>query len=338
MQLRDILIGAGLALALAGCTAAEKSAGESQTSAPDVQTDAGGDAVEAVPGDDTAAAGPDGSIDDIPVGSTDGASDNAGEGATGNGTDAAVGAPDPGDDRSPAVLPPPPRPGDDVARRDQIFCAAIRARTSQARCDALIEQQNSLSAGVAAFNPPREMALGQPTRVTLPIGEAVDRAAVVSSAGGPAGGAQTVAVRIGRYMTATLSGSAFDIKPIGEAQRDLGGSNAETWEWDVTPTGGGRQNLRVQIESFAEDEAGARTRIALFRSNPIDVDVTVTAERKRQDALGQATREITATTPLLEALTKWLGALAALILVAGIVWWRIRNFSRKPKDDDPAPE
>lgn len=228
--------------------------------------------------------------------------------------------------------------GGQPAYRALVWCPAIKARTSRGRCDDLTEQQASLEAGVAAFNPPRKMMVGKASRVILPIGAQAERAAVVAAAGGVPGTATTVSVRIGRYMSAKLSGSAFDIKPVGEPLRDLGGSSSETWEWDVTPTDKGTQTLRVEVETFAEDETGGRTRLTLYRSPPIDIDVEVTAQEKRKETYRKVGDEITNTTPILESLTKWLGLFAGLVLAAGVVWWRLRNFGRKPKDDDQKPE
>jgi len=218
------------------------------------------------------------------------------------------------------------------------WCAIARARTSEAFCAELAVQRDSLAEGVAAFNPPRQMTLGEPTRVTLPIGAKAERAAVERQAGGAPGEAVSVEIRIGRYMTASLSGSAFDITPVGSPERDLGMSNREDWQWDVKPLAQGAQTLQVEVEAFARDEAGKRTRIELFRSEPIAVDVDVTGEQARKNAIDQASREIGNTTPLLETMTKWLGGLAALILAAGVVKWRLRNFGRRAPDDDQKPE
>lgn len=228
-------------------------------------------------------------------------------------------------------------PGNETSPDAMIRCAAFRANMTQARCDDLVQQQRELEAGVAAFNPERAMTLDKPVRLTLTIGAQADAAEVVRAAGGTPGQASTVGIRIGRYMTATLTGSAFNIVPVGDPQRDLGASSAETWQWDVTPLSRGPQTLQAQIETFAESE-GQRTRISLFRSDPVAVDVTVTGEQARADAINQANRELETSKPLLDNLAIWLGSLAALILAAGVVWWRIRNFSRKPKDDNKKPE
>jgi hypothetical protein len=218
-------------------------------------------------------------------------------------------------------------------------CAAIRGvSTTVARCANLTAQKQNLESGVAAFNPPRTMTMGKPTRVILPIGPKAEASDVVTAAGGSPGTTVTVAVKIGEHMTATLTGSAFKIVPIGDPRRDLGLSSSETWEWDVTPTAEGNQTLRVEIETFAEDDQGKRTRIALFRSNPITVDVAVTADQKWRQKNEHAAGWFDAMKPLLESVTAWLVGLGALILAAGVVWWRLRNFGRKAKDDDPKSE
>lgn len=214
-------------------------------------------------------------------------------------------------------------------------CDAIKgAPTTVARCASLTEQKQHLEDGVAAFNPPRTMTLGKPTRVILPIGPTAEANEVVTAAGGTPGTAVTAPVQIGEHMTATLTGSAFKIVPVGNPERDLGLTSSETWEWDVTPITDGNQTLRVEVESFAEDEAGKRTRIALFRSDPITVDVAVTADQKWRQKNERAAGWFDAMKPLLESATAWLVGLGALILAAGVVWWRLRNFGRKPKDED----
>lgn len=103
------------------------------------------------------------------------------------------------------------------------------------------------------------------------------------------------------------------------------------------PTARRPQSLRIEIETFAEYD-GQHTRISLFRSNPIAVDVDATGERAHKDVLERVGREIGTSQTLLGSLSAWLGSLAALILAAGAVWWRLHNFGRKARDDDPKPE
>ncbi len=217
------------------------------------------------------------------------------------------------------------------------WCVATRATMSAAECHALAQQRDSLEQGVAAFNPPRSMMRGEATRVMLAIGAEADRAETVHAAGGAPSGVQVASVRIGRYMSASLSGSAFTITPIGEPKRDLGMSSSEQWEWDVTPTREGDQTLQVRVESFAQDAQGRATRLKLYQSPPISVSVTITDRQKRSEAIGDLKGDLDDTTGLFESLRGWFLALAGVIVAASLVVWRMRGFGKKPDDDKKGP-
>lgn len=217
------------------------------------------------------------------------------------------------------------------------WCAAARATLSAAECRSLAEQRDSLEQGVAAFNPPRTMMRGEATRVVLAIGAEADRAETVHAAGGTPSGAQVAPVRIGRYMRASLSGSAFTIAAIGEPGRDLGMSSSEQWEWDVTPTREGDQTLQVRVESFAQDAQGRATRLKLYQSPPIAVSVTITDRQKRSEAIGDLKGDLDDTAGLFQSLRGWLLALAGVIVAASLVVWRMRGFGKKPDDDKNNP-
>lgn len=220
---------------------------------------------------------------------------------------------------------------------DDPWCPAARAAMPAARCAALTAQRDSLEQGVAAFNPPRMMMRGAATRVVLAIGAQVERSETVRAAGGRPADVQVAPVRIGRYMRAALSGSAFDIVPIGDPRRDLGMSGSEQWEWDVTPTRAGDQTLQVRIETFAQDGEGHATRLKLYQSAPIAVSVHVTDREARAEKIQTAKDDIKDTTGLLESLRGWLLALAGVIVAASLVVWRMRGFGKKPDDDKNDP-
>lgn len=245
------------------------------------------------------------------------------------------------------ILPPPPPPatatpspqptGAVKAHQGDSWCAAARAAMSAAGCRLLADQRDSLEDGVAAFNPPRQMVRGKATHVVLAIGMESDREEAVRAAGGRSAETQVARVRIGRYMRATLSGSAFTIVPIGNPQRDLGMSGSEQWEWDVTPTQEGSQTLQLRIETFAQDAQGHATRLKLYQSSPISVSVTVTERQERSEAIGTLRGDLEDTTGLLKSLRGWLLALAGVIVAASLVVWRVRGFGKKPEDDKNDP-
>lgn len=224
------------------------------------------------------------------------------------------------------------------ASNAEIWCGAARAYLSATDCRALEIQRDSLEQGVAAFNPPRSMMRGEATRVVLAIGPKAEESEVAAAAGGDASAVRVAPVRIGRYMTASLSGSAFTIAPVGNPQRDLGLSASEQWEWDVTPTREGAQTLQVRIETFAQDGRGNRTRIRLDQSPPVSVDVQVTDRERRSQTIGTIKGDVEDTTGLLKSLGAWLLALAGVIGALALVIWRIRGLGKKPEEGDGGSE
>lgn len=233
----------------------------------------------------------------------------------------------------PGVRLPPTT--DDGAAADLAFCAPVRRRLSAADCQAITDQQASLESGIAAFKPPPTMVRGQVERVRFAIGSESDRATTVRAAGGDGDGG-VVPVKIGRFMTATLSGANFKITPIGDPGRDLGASSSELWEWDVEPQREGNHVLQVRVETFAESDDGERTRLSLYRSPPIAVAVVVSSRDQRLDRVRDFEEETTVWQRLVEALTGWFGAAAALVLAISLLVWRLRSFGRRPEADSDA--
>lgn len=221
------------------------------------------------------------------------------------------------------------------------WCAVARATMTVAQCQSLAIQRDSLEEGVVAFNPPREMIRGVATRVVLAIGAKTDETEVVGAAGGQPTAPRVSPVRIGRYMSAALSGSAFTIMPVGDPERDLGLSTSEQWEWDVTPTAQGRQSLQVRIETLAQDRHGNRTRIKLYQSPAVTVSVKVADREIVVEDLAKKKETVEGWTGLLKSISAWLIALAGVIAAAGLVVWRVRRLGQKPEDaqdeDKPPP-
>lgn len=221
---------------------------------------------------------------------------------------------------------------DDKAIDTAPFCAPVHRRLPDAVCQNIKDQQAALEAGVAAFRPSERMERGTTTRVRLAIGAADGRAETARAAGGVE--ADLVPVKIGRFMSATLSGANFQITPDRDPHRDLGASSSETWEWNVVPEREGQQILQAQVETFAVGDDGSRTRLSIYRSEPIAVAVFVSARDERLDDVKRWEEETGVWRGLVEALTGWAGALAALILALSLIAWRIRRFGRESEIDE----
>jgi hypothetical protein len=75
-----------------------------------------------------------------------------------------------------------------------------------------------------------------------------------------------------RQVTATLTGSGFDIRPLKPSRQVLAGDRASTWQWEVTPREGGVRTLFLEV--FAHPGGGdAAASVREFRD---DIDVQVT--------------------------------------------------------------
>jgi hypothetical protein len=175
------------------------------------------------------------------------------------------------------------------------------------------------------------MSVGKPVDVAFAIAPAAKRDDALAAIGAEEGEARIVTTRIGRFMSATLEGAAFDIEPLGAAERDLGASDEEQWSWKVTPKLPGPQQLRLKVAAFADDGKGGRTRISLdSRAYAINVKVTVLGR------IEGATKFVTDTVPFLKALDSWFGALAGMLGAAGLAWLAFRRFGKGKADAEPA--
>jgi hypothetical protein len=75
-----------------------------------------------------------------------------------------------------------------------------------------------------------------------------------------------------RQVTATLTGSGFDIRPLKPPRQVLAGDRATTWQWEVTPREGGTRTLFLDV--FAHPGGGeAAASVREFRDD-IEVEVT----------------------------------------------------------------
>ena len=196
------------------------------------------------------------------------------------------------------------------------------AALSDNACRSLNDQFQNLEDGVGALNAPSEMNLNSDYAVALTIGRDEDEAEVRRTAKAEAGPKSTSDVGnvwLAHRMRVTLSGSAFRIRPEGEAERELGLSRQATWRWQVTPTGEGPQSLVATVLPIAVLSDGRRLELEPAR-RVLDVNVSVTAEQR----IGRVERFLKSTTGVLVAA-------AALIAAVSLVIWRIRNFGRRPE-------
>ena len=132
--------------------------------------------------------------------------------------------------------------------------------------------------------------------------------------------------QVGRYMTATLTGLGFDIKPISpfDGMQEVARGGQGRWQWEVTPTAEGKRRLTVKTQALGKIDGRF---IPLGNGDTAqDVDVTVRPWDRFWDWVKEATKGIDALTALFVAL----GALIVAIKpIRQFVWGLISGIFRK---------
>lgn len=213
----------------------------------------------------------------------------------------------------------------DLDAQAEQWCDAIGSMLAKADCAYVTMQQNRLQEGLAAPNVPDVMTLNTPVQVSLVIGKGPDAKQKIqdtlpeNNEVGP-----TVKVVLSQKVTASLSGSAFEINPQGAVEKNLGALQSAVWHWDVTPKRQGEQKLTMEVTSLAVDRSGNTYPIEGTQKQ-ITVRVDVAPEDQRKQFFDRLERVATDSLPALESWQKWFGALAVLIAAIFGVWWAIRN-------------
>ena len=163
---------------------------------------------------------------------------------------------------------PPPRPAtaalapDVAVRRLESHSEPAPAAPSETVDDVL----GRLANGTVAFNTPDQMRLAHSQSIQASLGVKIPADTLVRSI--TANGTVTTAtLKIGNRMQATLSGgSAFDITPAGPQPQFIGDRDVNTWEWTVTPSLEGAQELVLTFDALIDVDGVAGTHtIGTFR-------------------------------------------------------------------------
>lgn len=216
------------------------------------------------------------------------------------------------------------------------YCDVVRAELPVGQCARYRAQRDRLESGVRAFHAPSEMVAGQTYEVRLAIGALANREEVVATAGGSAGdpGTNVKETRVGRFMRARLIGTSFDIAPLGEAERDLGGTSEEVWVWSVKPRQQGPNQLTAELEVLAVGAEGRRERLAIYRNNAT-VQVNVSAAQRREERHKARMTTLSRAKELLTSTEGVLGALAAVLAAIALVVWRVKRIGKDPGQSGP---
>lgn len=145
------------------------------------------------------------------------------------------------------------------------------ARAMAAPAPAAQAAAEDLAQAEIRYNAPDRMQLNMPIDMRLVV-DASGLAAPEVLLDGLPGEVREGQAELTRQVTATLTGSGFDIRPLKPARQVLPSDRAATWQWEVTPREEGRKTLLLEV--FAHPGGSdAAAPVAEFRDE-IVVEVT----------------------------------------------------------------
>jgi hypothetical protein len=140
-----------------------------------------------------------------------------------------------------------------------IGLAEERAKDKRPDLDKIIQEEfKKLSPGQILFNPADQMQVGVTERVEVRIAKGLtkDLAKGLRGRGDP----EIEKIKVGTFMTARLTGSAFEIKSLNNEEQMVEDGGHTQWNWDVTPLKNGTHSLiltatvRIVIEGYGEQK------------------------------------------------------------------------------------
>jgi hypothetical protein len=155
---------------------------------------------------------------------------------------------------------------DAVARVESLSAPRTLAPTAGAQAAAEDVRRAELR-----YNAPTRMQLNMPIDLRLVVDPSGMENPEALLEGLP-GEVREGEAELTRQVTATLTGSGFDIRALKPQRQVLAADRASTWQWEVTPREGGLRTLVLEV--FAHPGGGeAAASVREFRDE-IDVEVT----------------------------------------------------------------
>jgi hypothetical protein len=99
--------------------------------------------------------------------------------------------------------------------------------------------------GQIAFNPPHRMTVHRIERIEARVQRSLDPEFLEGMQG--SGSPQVESLKVGAFMTTTLSGPTFDITPLNPDRQLVQATRYTKWAWDVTARQRGRHNLALSV-------------------------------------------------------------------------------------------
>lgn len=157
---------------------------------------------------------------------------------------------------------------DGGAVRPEAVARSMAAAAVPAAAEAAAED---LARAEIRYNAPDRMQLNMPIDMRLVV-DASGLAAPEVLLDGLEGEVRGGQAELTRQVTATLTGTGFDIRPLKPARQVLPEDRASTWQWEVTPREEGRRTLLLEVFAHPGGSDAAAS-VAEFRDE-IEVEVT----------------------------------------------------------------
>ncbi|MGL6044290.1 MAG: hypothetical protein ACRC1J_10225 [Sandaracinobacteroides sp.] len=241
---------------------------------------------------------------------------------------AATAPPSPSPSPSPAPTIAPVPPAATAAAGDgRVFCAIVEERLPPEDCAALA----AVPRGTGAFKTPERMRRGESASVILAISRDAGSSSPSEAIAGAEGREGSFRPAVGRFIEAQLlpePGLKVEIDPATPGLQDLFAGTDGLWRWTITAEATGEHQLTLRTRVMAKRPDGSFAPRGQPFVSTRQISVTVAGVDAVVDGAGAADKALGALGGTTENLTSLLGALSALIVAAGGLWFALRRFGK----------
>lgn len=185
---------------------------------------------------------------------------------------------DPGPAPDPAPTPAVPGGGSAPAAEDPADESIQPNADGSVPLRALERQRRNLAPGVAEFHVPPDMVEKDEAEVWYKVqASQVGTFRIVPGPGAATSGAasRVYHVKVGRCMSAELSGAGFAIRPAQDAIQNTGADRSAEWRWLVTPNRAGPRKLTLTSRVLAYVAGRCAEQLELLPRQERSVEVKV---------------------------------------------------------------
>jgi hypothetical protein len=225
-----------------------------------------------------------------------------------------------------------PQKGVIVSASKAPYCDIVEAYVPADQCHQYADRIGHLQDGLGAFNPPKRMTQDETRLVELNVSRSPATDNPASQIGGPDDQKIPVPMKVGRYMSAKLSGEGFKIEPQGPEDQDLFLATDARWSWRVTALPAATHRLVLTTYVQTPETAGGPLKPMWTRSKTVEVEVSVSPGEWWKQLMSSVGDWAKTTQGTIISLTALVAAIAGLIAAVRALF---RPKSAKGEDSPP---